>query len=187
MGAAARTAVNPVGPDVPDIPDPVTGAPGTAELVAALIRGGQTVATAESLTAGLLAATIAGVPGASAVLRGGLIVYATDLKHRLAGVGEHTLVTEGPVAAATAEQLAVGARTACEADWGVALTGVAGPDPQNGCPVGTVFLGVSGPGGTEVMRLHLAGDRWTIRMNAVRTAVAELGRRRGGAGAADAE
>lgn len=179
--------MNPVGPDVPDIPDPVTGAPGTAELVAALIRGGQTVATAESLTAGLLAATIAGVPGASAVLRGGLIVYATDLKHRLAGVGEHTLVTEGPVAAATAEQLAVGARTACEADWGVALTGVAGPDPQNGCPVGTVFLGVSGPGGTEVMRLHLAGDRWTIRMNAVRTAVAELGRRLGGAGAADAE
>ncbi|MEV5648975.1 CinA family protein [Nocardia sp. NPDC052254] len=167
-------------PGLPDVPDPVTGVPGTAALVAALTARGQTVATAESLTAGLLAATIAGVPGASAVLRGGLIVYATDLKHRLAGVGEHTLASEGPVAAATAEQLAVGARTTCLADWGLGLTGVAGPDPQDGCPVGTVFLGLSGPGGTEVVRLHLAGDRWTIRMNAVRTAVAELVRRMAG-------
>ncbi|WP_227985204.1 CinA family protein [Nocardia spumae] len=159
--------------------DPVTGVPAAADLVAILTRRGQTMATAESLTAGLLAATIAGVPGASAVLRGGLVVYATDLKHTLAGVDEHTLAAEGPVAAATAEQLAVGARTACGADWGVGLTGVAGPDPQDGCPVGTVYLGLSGPGGTEVMRLHLAGDRWTIRMSAVDTAVAELLRRVG--------
>ncbi|MDR7168896.1 nicotinamide-nucleotide amidase [Nocardia kruczakiae] len=160
--------------------DPLTAAPEAVELVATLTRIGQTVATAESLTAGLLAATIAGVPGASLVLRGGLIVYATDLKHRLAGVSEHTLAADGPVAAGTAEQLAVGARTECGADWGIGLTGVAGPDSQNGCPVGTVFLGLSGPGGTEVMRLQLAGDRWTIRMNAVRTAVAELLRRVGG-------
>ncbi|PPJ29649.1 competence protein [Nocardia nova] len=154
--------------------------PEAAELVATLTRIGQTVATAESLTAGLLAATIAGVPGASVVLRGGVIVYATDLKHRLAGVSEGTLAADGPVAAGTAEQLAVGARTVCEADWGIGLTGVAGPDPQNGCPVGTVFLGLSGPEGTEVVRLQLAGDRWTIRISAVRTAVAELLRRVGG-------
>ncbi|WP_439956290.1 CinA family protein [Nocardia mikamii] len=160
--------------------DPLSAVPEAVELVATLTRTGQTVATAESLTAGLLAATIAGVPGASVVLRGGLIVYATDLKHRLAGVSEHTLAADGPVAAGTAEQLAVGARAECEADWGIGLTGVAGPDAQNGCPVGTVFLGLSGPGGTEVMRLQLAGDRWTIRMNAVRTAVAELLRRVGG-------
>ncbi|NKY88425.1 CinA family protein [Nocardia veterana] len=157
--------------------DPLSSAPEAVDLVGMLTRRGQTVATAESLTAGLLAATLAGVPGASLVLRGGLVVYATDLKHRLAGVSEDTLAADGPVAAGTAEQLAVGARTTCAADWGIGLTGVAGPDPQGECPVGTVFLGLSGPGGTEVMRLHLAGDRWTIRMSAVRTAIIELLRR----------
>ncbi|MFI5718418.1 CinA family protein [Nocardia sp. NPDC051750] len=154
--------------------DPLTAGTAAAELVAALRAGGRTVATAESLTAGLVAATIAGVPGASAVLRGGLVVYATDLKQHLAGVSEQVLATEGPVAASTAEQLAVGARTRCGADWGLALTGVAGPDPQDGIEVGTVFLGLAGPGHTEVMRLKLTGDRWNIRSTATRTAVQEL-------------
>ncbi|MBO0853202.1 MAG: CinA family protein [Nocardia sp.] len=160
-------------------PDPLTGVPEAVALVRTLTDAAATVATAESLTAGLLASTIAGVPGASAVLRGGLVVYATDLKHRLAGVSEHTLTVDGPVAASTAQQLAVGARTVCGADWGVGLTGVAGPDPQDDCPVGTVFLGLSGPGGTEVVRLRLVGDRWSIRLGAVRAAVAELWRRAG--------
>ncbi|MGV9677507.1 CinA family protein [Nocardia sp. NPDC003482] len=154
--------------------DPLTAAVPATELVAGLRASGTTLATAESLTAGLLAATVAGVPGASTVLRGGLIVYATDLKHTLAGVSEHTLTTDGPVSARTAEQLAVGARTVCGADLGVGLTGVAGPDPQDGHPPGTVYLGVSGSEGTEVMRLKLAGDRWTIRLAAVRAAVVEL-------------
>ncbi|WP_282786584.1 MULTISPECIES: CinA family protein [unclassified Nocardia] len=145
-----------------------------ADLVRALRAAGQTVATAESLTAGLLAATIAGVPGASAVLRGGLVVYATDLKATLAGVSADTLDTDGPVAASTAEQLAVGARIRCGADWGIGLTGVAGPEPQDGHPVGTVFLGLAGPEGTEVIRLKLSGDRWTIRVTAVRAAITEL-------------
>lgn len=113
MGAAGRAAVTTVGTEVAAA-DPLAAVPEAGELVATLTRIGQTVATAESLTAGLLAATIAGVPGASVVLRGGVIVYATDLKHRLAGVSEDTLATDGPVAAAgTAEQLAVGARTVC--------------------------------------------------------------------------
>ncbi|MEU1980247.1 CinA family protein [Nocardia sp. NPDC019395] len=154
--------------------DPLTPGTAAAELVADLRDGGKTVATAESLTAGLVAATIAGVPGASAVLRGGLIVYATDLKHQLAGVSEQVLATEGPVAASTAEQLAVGAQTRCGADWGLALTGVAGPDPQDGIEVGTVFLGIAGSGHTEVMRLKLTGDRWNIRYTATRAAVQEL-------------
>ncbi|QIS14155.1 CinA family protein [Nocardia arthritidis] len=154
--------------------DPLTAAAPAAELVRALAAARQTVATAESLTAGLVSATIAGVPGASAVLRGGLVVYATDLKHSLAGVGDEVLRTEGPVAASTAEQLAVGARTRCAADWGVALTGVAGPDPQGGHPPGTVYLGLAGPGHSEVMRLKLAGDRWTIRIGATNSAVREL-------------
>lgn len=154
--------------------DPLTGDTVAAELIAALRDSGSTVATAESLTAGLVAATLAGVPGASAVLRGGLVVYATELKHRLAGVDEQVLATEGPVAASTAEQLAVGARTRCGADWGIALTGVAGPDPQDGIEVGTVYLGVAGPRHTEVMRLKLTGDRWNIRFTATRTALQEL-------------
>lgn len=153
---------------------PLTADSAAADLVAALKGGGQTVATAESLTAGLVSATIAGVPGASAVLRGGLVVYATDLKHSLAGVDEQVLAAEGPVAASTAEQLAVGARTRCRADWGIALTGVAGPDPQDGIEVGTVFLGLAGPGHTEVMRLKLTGDRWNIRVTATQAAVREL-------------
>lgn len=153
---------------------PLTAGTEAAELVAALRACGRTVATAESLTAGLVAATIAGVPGASAVLRGGLVVYATDLKHSLAGVDERVLGTEGPVAASTAEQLAVGARIRCGADWGVSLTGVAGPDPQDGIGAGTVFLGLVGPGHTEVVRLKLTGDRWNIRFTATRAAVQEL-------------
>ncbi|MFI6866938.1 CinA family protein [Nocardia sp. NPDC050406] len=154
--------------------DPLTAEAPAADLVRALIAARQTVATAESLTAGLLGATIAGVPGASAVLRGGLIVYATDLKETLAGVSADTLAADGPVAASTAEQLAVGARQRCGADWGIGLTGVAGPDPQDGREVGTVFLGLSGPEGTEVVRLKLSGDRWTIRVSAVRAAITEL-------------
>lgn len=111
-------------------------------LVREFTRRGRTIATAESLTAGLCAATIAEVPGASAVLRGGVIVYATELKHDLAGVREETLRAHGPVAAETAAELAEGAARRCGADVGVALTGVAGPDPQDGHPVGEVFIGI---------------------------------------------
>ncbi|MGP6172964.1 CinA family protein [Corynebacterium sp. A21] len=129
-----------------------------SELVAALREVGQTLACCESLTAGLAAATIAEVPGASAVLRGGLITYATDLKHTLAGVDAAVLAEHGPVAAATAAQMASGARQVCGADWGLALTGVAGPDPQDGHPVGEVFLGIVGPGGfSRELRVHPAG------------------------------
>lgn len=160
--------------------DPLVSAVPAAELVSALRRAGQTVATAESLTAGLLAATIAGIPGASAVLRGGLIVYATDLKQTLADVSADTLTSDGPVAASTAEQLAAGARRRCGADWGIGLTGVAGPEPQDNKPVGTVFVGIAGPESTEVLRLNLSGDRWTIRVGAVRAAVTELARMVGG-------
>ncbi|MFC9896254.1 CinA family protein [Nocardia sp. NPDC127579] len=154
--------------------DPLTAAVPAADLVRELVLREQTVATAESLTAGLLSAAIAGVPGASAALRGGLIVYATELKHTLAGVDADLLRTDGPVAARTAEQLAVGARTRCDATWGCGLTGVAGPDSQDGHPVGTVFLGVSSPWHSEVIRLQLQGDRWTIRIAATDIAVREL-------------
>lgn len=145
-----------------------------AVLVAELTARAQTVASAESLTAGLFAATIADVPGASAVLRGGLIVYATDLKASLAGVPSGDLERNGPVHPDTARALADGARRRCGADWGVGLTGVAGPAEQDGVPVGTVYLGFSGPSGSSVSALQLDGDRRTIRRSAVDAAVRGL-------------
>jgi nicotinamide-nucleotide amidase len=155
-------------------PSPVVLA---AAVVAALRDRSQTLATAESLTGGLVGATLTDVPGASAVYRGGLIVYATELKAALARVSAQTLATDGPVAASTAAELARGAAVVCGADWGLATTGVAGPDPQDGHPVGQVFVAVAGPwpdeatdglpegdqDGLEVRELALAGDRAAIR------------------------
>lgn len=134
-----------------------------------------TVATAESLTAGMLAATIADVPGASSVLRGGLVVYATDLKATLAGVRDTTLRRYGPVAEETAAELAEGARKRCQADIGVGLTGVAGPTDQDGVCVGTVYLGVSTKTqATTVYELHLSGSRSEIRYESVRQALMRI-------------
>lgn len=144
------------------------------ELVAALSRRAHTVATAESLTAGLLAATLAGVPGASAVLQGGLVTYTVETKITLAGVPGELLDEVGPVAAPTAAALAHGARSRCAATWGVGLTGVAGPEPHGGHPVGTVYLGLAGPGGVDVAELRLAGSRWDIRLAAVHQAIGRL-------------
>lgn len=132
---------------------------------------GETVATAESLTAGLLAATLVDVPGASATFRGGLVVYATDLKASLAGVPARLLATRGPVDGDVAVALAAGAATRCDADWGVSTTGVAGPDPQNGVAVGTVWVAVSGPAGQGARRMTLDGDRPAIRAAAVDAAL----------------
>jgi nicotinamide-nucleotide amidase len=143
-------------------------------LVADLTVRRQTIATAESLTAGLLAATLAGVPGASSVLRGGLISYTEATKIALAGVPRQVLAQVGPVSAPTARALAVGAQQRCDATWGVGLTGVAGPDPHGGHPVGTVFVGLAGPTGTEVGKLLLSGSRWDIRIGAAHHALARL-------------
>lgn len=152
-----------------------SGSPSAATaLVSALKARGWTVATAESLTAGLLAATIADVPGASAVLRGGLVVYATELKHVLADVPQQVLTRYGAVSAETARALATGAAARCGANVGIGLTGVAGPDEQEGRPVGTVFVGVSVTGRAPwVERLALTGDRGRIRVDAC-TAAMEL-------------
>lgn len=144
-----------------------------AELLARLEERSETLAVAESLTGGLLSATIVEVPGASRVFRGGLVVYATDLKHSLAGVDAQLLDDLGPVSAEVALELARGARSRCTATWGLATTGVAGPGPQDGIPAGTVFVGLSGA--TEaVQRLDLAGDRDQIRRATVAEALALL-------------
>jgi nicotinamide-nucleotide amidase len=143
-------------------------------LVAELASRNETVATAESLTAGLLAATLAGVPGASRVLVGGLITYTEATKIALAGVDPEILAGVGPVAAPTAEAMAVGARQRCSTTWGLSLTGAAGPEPHGGHAVGTVFLGVAGARGCESHELHLPGERWDIRYASVHQAIVAL-------------
>jgi nicotinamide-nucleotide amidase len=145
-----------------------------SEIIARLIARDETLAVAESLTGGLLAATIVDVPGASAVFRGGLIVYATDLKAKLAGVDRQLLDERGPVDPDVAMALADGARTRCEAVWGVATTGVAGPTSQHGMPVGRVYVGISGPGIRKANELLLSGGRAEIRRGAVSEALALL-------------
>lgn len=154
--------------------DPLLTDTEAVALVTALRDSGTTVATAESLTAGLLSATIAGVSGASAVLRGGLVVYATELKHELAAVPATVLASHGPVSAETAAALARGARVRCGADWGVGLTGVAGPGSQDGRPPGLVFCGVAHDERVHIERWQLKGDRWGIRSGAVRAAISAL-------------
>jgi nicotinamide-nucleotide amidase len=140
----------------------------------ALLTRGETVAAAESLTAGLFCATLATVPGASGTLRGGVVVYATELKSALAGVPVDLLAAHGPVSQETAAALAEGVRDRCAASWGIGLTGVAGPDPVDGHRPGRVYLGIAGSGGTDVVELDLPGDRAAVRTRAVSAAMSQL-------------
>ena len=160
-------------------PDPLLAALGVpaslaADVIHALRARKETVATAESLTAGLLCGVLTTVPGASAAVRGGLVVYATELKTRLAGVSAELLAEHGAVHPDVARELAVGAAARCGATWGVGLTGVAGPDPQDHVRPGRVYLGISGPATLRVDTIDLAGDRHAVRAGAVRTALIEL-------------
>ena len=145
-------------------------------IVARLTAAGQTVAVAESLTAGLVGAALTEVAGSSAVFRGGLLVYATDLKASLAGVPQALLDEHGAVSARTAEALAEGVRVRLGATYGLALTGVAGPDPQEGHPPGTLHIAVAGPDRTVSRSLRLPGERARVRLLAV-TAGLDLLRR----------
>jgi nicotinamide-nucleotide amidase len=147
-------------------------AEGTVEaVIASLKERGETVAVAESLTAGLVCATLTSVPGASAVVRGGFVVYATDLKWGLAGVDPELLAARGAVDPDVAVQLATGARDRCGATWGLGLTGVAGPDPQDGVMPGPVHIGITGPASVNVSTITIAGDRHEVRAAAVHAAV----------------
>jgi nicotinamide-nucleotide amidase len=141
-----------------------------------LAARGQAVAVAESLTGGLLGAALTARPGSSATYRGGVVVYATDLKHQLAGVPQEVLDEHGAVSAETARALARGAADRLGADWGLAVTGVAGPDEQEGKPVGTVFVGVAGPSGEHVTQLRVPGDRERVRAVTVVHALDQLRR-----------
>ncbi|WP_270887659.1 CinA family protein [Pedococcus sp. 5OH_020] len=141
------------------------------EVVTALQGASLTVATAESLTGGLLCAALTDVPGASTVVRGAVVAYATEVKSSVLGVDAQVLRSGGAVQGVVATQMATGAARALGSDLGVATTGVAGPDPQDGQPVGTVFVAVSLAGRREVRRLRLAGSRAQIRSATVQAAL----------------
>lgn len=143
-------------------------------VVAALVAAGRTVATAESLTGGLVCAALTDVPGASATVRGAVVAYATELKARILAVDPGLLATGGAVQAEVARQMATGVCRALGADVGVATTGVAGPDPQDGRAVGTVFVAVAADERVWVRELSLTGDRAAIRAGTVAAALALL-------------
>lgn len=132
-------------------------------VVTLLANRGERVATAESATAGSIAARLGGVPGASRVLVGGLVVYRDEAKSLLAGVDAALVAREGAVSAATTRALALAARERTGADWGVAVTGVAGPDEVDGLPVGTAFWALAAPDGScEVHERIIPGDRRAV-------------------------
>jgi nicotinamide-nucleotide amidase len=144
----------------------------TASAVLHALRArGWTIATAESLTGGLVAASLTAVPGASASMRGGVVAYATDVKATVLGVDAELLAEVGAVHAHVASQMAEGVRKVLSAHVGIATTGVAGPDSQDGQPVGTVFVAVATPAQTDVVALRLAGSRDEIRAETVRRAL----------------
>jgi nicotinamide-nucleotide amidase len=136
-------------------------------LVTTLTARGQTVAVAESLTGGLLAAALVEIPGASAVFRGGIVAYATDLKATLLGVPQALLAQYGAVHPDVAAAMARGVAVRLDATFGLATTGVAGPDPQDGQPVGTVHIAVSGSRGVTQRTCTFTGDRDSIRRQSV--------------------
>jgi PncC family amidohydrolase len=114
--------------------------------VRVLTQRGETLAVAESLTGGLVVAALVSVPGASAVLRGGVVAYKTDVKTSLLDVDPGLLAVEGAVHPDVAAAMARGVAQRLGATYGVATTGVAGPDPQDGRPVGEVWIAVDAPG-----------------------------------------
>lgn len=138
--------------------------------VEALEGRGLTLGVAESLTGGLVTAAVTSVPGASEVLLGGIVAYATAAKAQLLGVDELLLSTATPVDPQVAEQMAEGARRAFGASVGVATTGEAGPDSATGKPVGTVHIAVCADWGTRIRSLHLSGDRAQIVAQSVAAA-----------------
>lgn len=134
----------------------------------------QTLATAESLTGGLLASLLTDAPGASLVYLGGVVSYATELKEKLLGVPQQIVEEHGVVSAECASAMAEGVRRLTGATYALATTGVAGPGKQEDKDVGTVFIAVAAPDGTTVDALALDGDRHAIREGTCAAALSAL-------------
>ncbi len=134
---------------------------------------------AESLTGGLVVAELIAVPGASAVVNGGVVAYNTALKHSLLGVNAALLADRGAVDPDVAAAMAAGVRRACAVDGvaasvGISTTGVSGPESQDGKPVGTVFVGIATDAGTRVVDLTFGGSRDAIRRAVVSECLIQL-------------
>lgn len=145
-------------------------------VLSALGRRGWTLGVAESLTGGALCAALVSIPGASTVLLGGVVAYATPVKATVVGVDAELLAEHGPVHPRVALQMADRVRGVVgvggvPADVGVSTTGIAGPDSSDGQPVGTVHVGVVTPLGSTTIELHLTGDRDAIRAQTVAAAL----------------
>ncbi|KAA9393604.1 CinA family protein [Kocuria coralli] len=144
------------------------------EAISAAVAARLSIGTAESLTGGKVAAALVAVPGASAVFEGGVVSYSHGVKTRVLGVPAALLERTGAVDPQVAALMAEGAREALGVGIGVSTTGVAGPEPHDGKPVGTVYIGVAGPRGTRTVGLELHGDRDEIRTSTVVAALREL-------------
>jgi nicotinamide-nucleotide amidase len=161
-------------------PDPDTVEPSDASDLARtaielLTARGQTVAVAESLTGGLVTGALTSIAGASVVVRGAVVAYATDLKAALLGVPADLLARQGPVDPDVAMAMAEGARRLLGATYGLATTGVAGPGPADGKAQGTVYVAVAGLSETSCDGLRgVTGDRQQVRDATVRWALSML-------------
>ncbi len=144
------------------------------EAIDALRAVGATVATAESLTGGLVCATLVSVAGASDVVLGGVVAYAPSIKIDLLGVDAALIEAEGTVHPDVAAQMALGARARFDATFALATTGVAGPDASEGKPAGTVHVAIAGPDGVRTTALQLDGDRDTVRQGTVDAVLSRL-------------
>lgn len=150
-----------------------------SEIIALLTARGLRIAVAESLTGGLLVSELIRSPGASAVVNGGVVAYNTALKASVLGVDAQLLATNGAVDPEVAAQMAVGVRVALAvngipADIGISTTGVAGPEPQDGAAVGTVYLGFAIGEAVTTSAMSLIGDRDSIRSAAVLASLERL-------------
>ena len=145
-----------------------------ARALESLVARGETLATAESLTGGLLASAVTDVPGASRAFVGGVVSYATRVKVSALDVPAAVVEEHGVVSEECALAMAHGVRRRLDAAWGVATTGVAGPDTQEGRPVGTVWVAVAGPDVARARLLALEGDRRAIREASCEAAVSLL-------------
>lgn len=143
-------------------------------IVEMLAERKQTLATTESCTGGMLAERITAIPGSSESYLGGFVTYSNELKAREVGVARVDIHQFGAVSEPVCRQMAEGVRRVTEADFGIGITGVAGPGQSEKKPAGLVFIGLAGPRGTEVREENYSGDRDTVRFRATQTALLML-------------
>ncbi len=145
----------------------------TCDVVKAL--GDKTLSVAESCTGGMIGAAITSVPGSSKVFKGGVISYTNEVKSSLLGVSKDLLAREGAVSLPVAQEMAAGVRTATGSDYGLSVTGLAGPGgDEYGNPVGTVFVGYADDRGSFARKFLFDGDRESVRLKAVNAALQML-------------